>query len=517
MKPQLTHFPTSRRTAYQFPIYRWMGWLAVGGFAIGLTAMFFISGMFGVPAPLGWATLVILFSLGALLLDRPKLLLNCMLIYFLMMPGNRLFGILALPLPSFLDELFFIPFIAVIVMNWIQRRQVQGGGWFPLIFGLIATLSWFVNGRLSPFTFVRATLIMLKPFIIWYYCRLTATFESEAPIRRWLWFAFIFAAIQFPYNCIWQGAPWPKIHADYSGGMFGPGAGGHLIGYLSMYALILMAGWWVGEGHHSRRRIKGWALFLLLVISYDLIFMTDTKHALVIAPFALIPSMYHPRVSMRLKTILGISGLLFMVTAVFYLWLFMGSLNLRPHLDRMLNSPKGDVMAAVTVDFKHLVPYPFLGAGPGRFGSSLSVDDATPLARRYILPIMDERRRYFMSAGATGFRTGGSQLVWPQSDFFTLMGEYGWAGTLVYFSFWGWVVLQLLRKSYQVSSNTLLFGTQLALSCCLMFLAMLMMFVTPVTMPVLSFTIWAFVGRVWDMKPTARPEAGAETLLPEGA
>ena len=207
MKPQLTHFPTSRRTAYQFPIYRWMGWLAVGGFAIGLTAMFFISGMFGVPAPLGWATLVILFSLGALLLDRPKLLLNCMLIYFLMMPGNRLFGILALPLPSFLDELFFIPFIAVIVMNWIQRRQVQGGGWFPLIFGLIATLSWFVNGRLSPFTFVRATLIMLKPFIIWYYCRLTATFESEAPIRRWLWFAFIFAAIQFPYNCIWQGAP----------------------------------------------------------------------------------------------------------------------------------------------------------------------------------------------------------------------------------------------------------------------------------------------------------------------
>ena len=27
-------------------IYRWIGWLAVGGFAIGLTVMFFISGMF---------------------------------------------------------------------------------------------------------------------------------------------------------------------------------------------------------------------------------------------------------------------------------------------------------------------------------------------------------------------------------------------------------------------------------------------------------------------------------------
>ena len=43
------------------------GWL--WAVAIGLTVMFFISGMFGIPAPLRWAP-VIVFSFGAYLLDR---------------------------------------------------------------------------------------------------------------------------------------------------------------------------------------------------------------------------------------------------------------------------------------------------------------------------------------------------------------------------------------------------------------------------------------------------------------
>ena len=62
-------FPASQRSSYQFPVYKWIGWLTVGGFAIGLTAMFFIAGMFGWPAPILWASMVVLFSFGALLLD----------------------------------------------------------------------------------------------------------------------------------------------------------------------------------------------------------------------------------------------------------------------------------------------------------------------------------------------------------------------------------------------------------------------------------------------------------------
>ncbi|MDD4341172.1 MAG: hypothetical protein PHO14_02950, partial [Kiritimatiellae bacterium] len=134
MNPHTTQLPTSQRTSYQFPVYRWIGWLTVGGYVIGLTIMFFIAGMFGVPAPLGWAGIVILFTTGALLLDRPKLLLMVMLFYLLLMPANRFLGLISLPLPGFLDELFFLPFLAVIVMNWIQRRQLEEATIFPILF-----------------------------------------------------------------------------------------------------------------------------------------------------------------------------------------------------------------------------------------------------------------------------------------------------------------------------------------------------------------------------------------------
>ena len=80
MNAPVPQLPPSQRTTYQFPVYRWIGWLAVAGFAIGLTAMFFLSGVFGIPAPLGWAFIVTFFTFGSLLLDRPKLLLNCMLL-----------------------------------------------------------------------------------------------------------------------------------------------------------------------------------------------------------------------------------------------------------------------------------------------------------------------------------------------------------------------------------------------------------------------------------------------------
>ena len=196
--------PASKRSSYQFPVYRWIGWLTVAGYAVGLTAMFFVAGLFGIPAPLGWAFLVILFVLGALLLDHPKLLLAVMMFYFMLMPSNRLFGLIGLPLPTFLDELFFLPFIAVIVMNWIQRRQLKEATVFPIAFCLLAALSWYVNGKGYPFTAVQVTLVMLKPYILWYYCRLTCTFENEQHALRWMWLIILYAASQYLYNIIWQ-------------------------------------------------------------------------------------------------------------------------------------------------------------------------------------------------------------------------------------------------------------------------------------------------------------------------
>jgi len=504
-----SHFPASQRTSYQFPVYKWIGWLTVAGFAVGLTVMFFISGMFGIPAPLGWAGIVILFTGGALLLDRPKLLLNCMMFYFLMMPSNRLLGILSLPVPTFLDELFFLPFIAVIVMNWIQRNQVREASFFPLIFVLMAAISWYVN-RPPVFTAVQVTLIMLKTYIIWYYCRLTCTFKDERQLARWTWVYIGYVALQYVYNVLWHRQLWPRYHPDVSGGVFGPFSTGsaHVVGYLSIFGLLLLAGWWVSVGRTVTRRRKWLAGLVAVVISYNLIFMTDTKHALFLAPVAFFPFLLHPRFPLRLRLWLATMGALFGLAAVVYLNVSMGRFQMRNMWDTMKDSPKGDVMYAVTKDFPHLVPYPLLGAGPGRFVSNQAVSAKTPLARRYIIPNIDAQRRmrYFKMSGTL---LASSILGIAQTDLFVLMGEFGWLGAATFYAFLGWVAVRLWRKSISLPPDQLASGICLALCCCLIFLAITTVLMMTLTMGVLVFPLWMLIGRIWDMKLDEAPEQEA--------
>ena len=510
--------PESQRSTYQFPVYRWINWLVVAGYGIGLAVMFFLGTLVGLPAAIIWPFFVVVFCVGVALLGRPKTLLNCMMFYFLLMPSNRLFGIIPIPLPEFVDELFFLPIVAVIVMCLVQPqkgRRVSGGLWFAPLFLLIAAISWYVNGKPSPFTTLRATLIMMKPFLLWYYCRLTCPFSDAGEIRLWLRFLMVYAAIQFFYNCVWQGAPWPRIHPDYSSGMLGM-QGSHTIGYLSIYAIFAWVAWRFTIGSQASKWSRIGYGILLAITSYDLIFMTDTKHGLVMIPIAAIPFLVHPKLPIRIRQTMWIFLFLLMCVSAFYIQSFYhGGINrivssVRKQM--LVNSPKAEVYRAVTADFHHLVPYPLFGAGPGRFGSSISVDNQTPLARRFILPIMNERRRYFMTAGMTEYG-GGTQLRWPQSDLLTLMGEYGWLGALLYYTFMGWIVVQLFRKSLSVPTRDLYFGATLAASSSLIFLSMLMVVITPVTWPIVSFIIWAFAGRLWESGETP-PTAPLDSLPP---
>ena len=501
--------PPSQRTTYQFPVYRWIGWLTVAGYAVGLTVMFFISGMFGIPAPIGWAALVILFTLGTLLLDRPKLLLTVMLFYFLLMPGNRVFGLVGIPLPTFIDELFFLPLIAVIAMNWIQRRQLKEASLFPLVFGVVAGLSWYVN-RPSLFTTVQVTLIMLKSYILWYFCRLTCTFEDEKQLLKWVWGYIVYVAIQFLYNMLWQRGPWPRYHPDRSGGVFGPfGTGGaHIVGYISVFALLLLAGWWVSAGRHALPRRRKIILAVATIIGYNLIFMTDTKHGLVLLPFAFLPFLLHPQFPARLRLGLFSGALVFMLAAVAYMQMALGSSSMRPFLRSFSQSPKGQLLYAVTVDFRHLVPYPLLGSGPGRFASRQAVEGRAGLARRYIIPYVDEQRRLAYFSGAlSGTAAGSSVLGIPQTDFFVLMGEFGWLGALTYYSFLFWVAAKLWKKSRDISLERPVAGFYVALCCCLIFFAFTTTLLSTATIPVLAFPLWILIGRTWDMR-FDKPEAG---------
>lgn len=496
--------PASQRTAYQFPVYRWIGWLTVAGFAIGLTMMFFIAGMFGWPAPILWAALVILFTFGALLLDRPKLLLLLMMFYFLLVPGNRLFGFFLVPLLGSMNKLFFLPFIAVIAMNWIQHRQLKEATLFPLAFLFLTAISWYVNGKPGIFSVLQNTLILLRLYILWYYCRLTCTFENERQVMRWVWGYIIYVAVQYAYNVLWQRGLWARHHHDLSGGVFGPMSMGqaHWVGYLCVYALLLMAGWWMSSATWAGKRQRIVMLVLGFIICYNLIFMTDTKHALVILPLAFMPFFLHPKFPVRTRIWLIVAAALFAIASFAYFQMAMGNRDLRRYIDSLRDSPKGDMFYAVTVDFSHLVPYPIFGAGPGRFASESAIEAGAPLARRYIIPYLDDNRRrgYF---GGSGSVVAASIIGSPTSDFFFLTGEFGWAGFVLYAVFWGWVIIKLIQKSMQASFRGVLFGVYLALACCLIFQAIIMIFVSILNVPVLVYPIWMLIGRMWDMREPA--------------
>ena len=499
--------PESQRSTYQFPVYRWINWLAVAGYGVGLAAMFFLASLVGLPAPILWPFFVFVFCVGVALLGKPRALLNVMMFYFLLMPGNRLLGLLYLPLPNFIDELFFVPFIAVIIMNLIQGRSVQGGNWFPILFGLTGVLSWYVNGKAASFTAVKILLVNLKFFIIWYYCRLALPFKDSRELFRWCWLFTGFAAMQFLYNCLWQRAPWPRIHPDLSGGVFGPNSySAHVIGYISVIALFILGGWSVTRMAKLSFRGRMWVLIAGAVILYDLVFMTDTKHVLVLAPLACTALLFLPGLTAKFKMRIVFLGLVIGVSGYYYL----RTQNTEAYWHSLRNfwtTPKGQMFKAVTVDFPRLVHYPLLGAGPGLFASVDAVESRTPLARRYITPYSDEEERR-SRFGVKGTTIAASVAGSLNTDFFFITSEFGWLGECIYVAFWINCVLALYLKGIQARmAGSGFWGVYLGLSISLILFMMLQLLTSISTVACLSFPVWMLIGRIWDMPMTdALPE-----------
>ena len=513
-QPSPKRLPESQRSTYQFPVYRWINWLVVAGYGVGLVAMFFLATMVGLPAPIIWPFFVFVFCVGVALLGSPRALMNFMMFYILLMPSNRLLGLLPLPLPGFIDELFFVPFIAVIAMYLVQGRMVKGGSWFPCLFGIVAVLSWYVNGKQALPVTVKVLLVNFKFFIIWYFCRLTLTFRNARELFRWCWLYIGFAAIQFAYNVLWQGAPWPRIHADFSGGVFGPDSkSAHYVAYISAIALFLLLGWSATRWKACSLRRKCGVLLVGAVILYDLVFMTDTKHVLVLMPLACGGLLFLPGISAKFKWWMGGFAILVVIASAAYFHTQKMTSYMRG-LRNFETTPKGRLFRAVTTDFHHLVPYPVLGAGPGRFASDASRDARTPLARIYINPYYDEARRlgYYGKKGTTVISSVAGSV---NTDFFFIVSEFGWAGEAVYFVFWLYCAFWFYRKgvlAQQARSEA--WGVHLALAVSLVLFMMLQLLTSVCTRGCLAFPVWMLIGRAWEMplseeKPEALPPVDA--------
>ena len=375
-------------------------------------------------------------------------------------------------------------------------------------------MSWYVNGKSYTFPAIRVALVLFKPFIVWYYCRLIRPMRTVREIRNFMWFYIFYAAIQFPFNVLWTGSVMPNWgrDADRCTGLFGPGSfAAHVIGYISLFALFMAAGWVMGGGF---RKLRFWPKALvvgvLAVIAYDMVFKTGTKHALLMAPVAFLPFLLHPRIPMRMRgTVWGMAAVMALMTTVF----LSGNRVMHRMWETFVDSPKGEMYRAVTKDFHFLVPYPMLGAGPARFGSDQAVRIRAPLARRYILPYNDEerRRRYYGLGGTT---VASSMLGSTNADFLAVASETGWMGTGCYYLFYGLIVWGFWRRSLQ-TENLELSGQLTALTSCLLFCVMLTFIYHSFNIPMLSYPLWILAGTLWDAKDEEL--VGKKVLPGEGA
>ena len=239
--------------------------------------------------------------------------------------------------------------------------------------------------------------------------------------------------------------------------------------------------------------------------------MTDTKHALFVAPIAFLPFLLQPKISMRFRLWLATGGVLFFLATVVYLHITGVGGNIYRVMESAQKTPKGKLAYAVTADFRHLVPYPLLGAGPGRFTSDQARAHRVPLARRYIIPYYDEARRHSYY-GRKGSTVVSSVVGSVDVDLFVLMGEFGWLGTALYYWFLGWITWRLFQKSNVAPASSVLSGIYLALTSCILFFMLLTLFVSITTVPVIIYPIWMLIGRTWDVIPETQNPADPPLL-----
>jgi len=208
-------------------------------------------------------------------------------------------------------------------------------------------------------------------------------------------------------------------------------------------------------------------------------------------------------------------GGLFIFVSFFYFQIAAVDFRWRGYVESFKTSPKGVMFHAISTDFPYLVPYPILGAGPGRFTSNQAIAARAPLARRYIIPYDDEQRR-LSHWGQSGSVIQASVLGVVRTDFFRVVGEFGWIGAATFYTFLGWLSYRLFRKSIEWPLGHLASGMFLGLSCCVIFVVFITFIFDAFTIPAVTFPLWILIGCMWDMKPEASQPKTRLQELPDG-
>jgi hypothetical protein len=473
---------------HQLPI----GLLAVLGFLVGLIASFWVAGIFGFPAPLFWASIVTAFILGVFLLQKPKIFLVLTFLYYTTFLNGVLFGTIYVPLPfaRLLDELLLAVPLAYLVMRAINRDLPRGATFFPLLYVLLAWISYKANG-VPKLPWFRTVLSFAKFYVYWYFVRALGPW-SYAEKKRWFWGLYIFAVAQFFMNVIWQQNVVLTKHPDFSVGTLG---NAHLVGYVSACSLFWVIAWFFSEGLAASLGRRLTVFLGMVLITYNFIFLTDTKHALVIFPFVAWPLFFHQSISARYRLGLALGLMLFLVLSSWYI--AYGPYTMRApvadYIQMLRWSGKGYLYKIILKELPRGNPIFFLlGAGPGNFCSTGAIYGFTPLAVKYVIPYIVQ-----------GLRSGGgaaeaSVLGSPTSSLLVLLGEFGWLGAINYLGFWIWTIFRMWKLARQSPKFDWDTGQRLALVCVLSFLLVLATLSDLFAFAQIVMPIWTMVALYWE-------------------
>jgi hypothetical protein len=479
------------------------GPLAVLIFFLGLLGAFFVAGVFGIAPPVFWAAVVIFFFISVFFLAHPKVYLLAMLIYFGFFTNAILLGRFFIPVPfsQVFDELILVVPLAILVMRGIQRTLPRHATWFPLFYTVLCVLSYKAN-QAPLMNALRVWLTFGKFYIFWYFARAAGPW-SAVEKKRVVWMVVLFALVQLPFNVIWHRGLRVTI-GDFGTGTIGDA---HMVGYVSTYGLFLLLALFLAKKHPFRPRPMAGYGVIAALISYNLIFLTDSKHVLVLLPLVGLPVLLSVRRSLRLRLFLVGAALAIALPSYAYLSSIRreGKLTVRPsdYWYAMIHSGKGEVLRTILHELPDILPYPWLGAGPGNFCSAVATSSYRPLAVQYVLPYVIHALR------SGGLSTESSVIGNPRTTLFILWGEMGVINALGYLGFWLYVLKGLWARSRRRDTPALDSECQIALFCNLVFLMILGLLIDTFSISILTLPLWALIGIFWDPSPATRTHAGA--------
>jgi len=245
--------------------------------------------------------------------------------------------------------------------------------------------------------------------------------------------------VQLALNVSWYLGFNPMINFDSGGPDFAHGTlgGCNYVAYFCVFIILLVLSRLL-----EHRRVPGLGYGLAIVLglaAFVQLLFTFTFHALLL--LAICGGLFLA-LGVRLKylssqRLMGLSLLALIVLIIAFLvvavagvgegiFAFFDPKVLLQRLEMMRTGPTVAIYRNVFIDIWHEVPVPFLGAGPGGFGSSVALEYGAPLTRKYLWI-------YYLTTSGREMIRGSSITQSLISGISAMWGDLGPIGALLYF------------------------------------------------------------------------------------